>query len=287
MVIGVIIAVLAIAVPAFNALSKEQRVSQARQIINAALIRAHTTAVADRTRVAVRFAPAEWEIGEQGAQASPGELRGRQALVTYGWSGSVHMPQERLPRDGYFERLPERSPALLPADVWAAPSEALLAPGRMVVSVPPNENNVRWSERLLTGRIGDFALDGSKKATNQAEGEELLPADDFLVIFNETGAVEQAIENNIARVWPLRAYDPRPGFQTESAGDGWIGRERRFRTPFQRFNSTGVVIYRREPFEKAGRNAQANVRRPVLERFGTVFYVDRGSGGLVSGGVPQ
>ena len=51
----------------------------------------------------------------------------------------------------------------------------------------------------------------------------------------------------------------------------------------ERFNFSGIVIYRREPFLALDASASAEDRQDVLRRFGRPYFVHRYSGGLVMG----
>ena len=51
----------------------------------------------------------------------------------------------------------------------------------------------------------------------------------------------------------------------------------------ERFNFSGIVIYKREPFLALGASASADDRQDVLRRFGRPYFVHRYSGGLVMG----
>jgi type II secretory pathway pseudopilin PulG len=262
-VIGVIALILVIGIPAFNTMAVQQRYSKTRQLLNGTLTRTHVIALSDRTLAAVRLCPAEWAQagGEEKAEAA-----GRQIAMTYTYRATYAADPDNPQQvhfDERFERLEDGPTQLLPPGIWVAPSEALL-----------DQDADDWfdGDEVLRGEIGTFAFDA-------IESEDLLPADDFLIVFDpETGVVRQN-SNWPWKVWRLLAYDPVT--ETETAGDDWSAGG--YDQPFQRFNFTGVVVYQREPFAQLGASAEPDDRRSVLRRTGQTYYVNRMGGSLVAG----
>ena len=273
---GIIVLLLAIGVPAFNAMAVEQRLSKTRQLLNGTLMRTHIVSISDDMPAAVRLLPGEWHLNEAGGG---GVAAGRQIMTTYREvSSSSPDPDQPLliKFEQRFERIADGPTHVLPPDTWIAPSEALddfhrvLEPG--------------WGDYVgnyvLNGEIGHFTLNADETENG---GERLLDADDFLIIFDpETG-----VRNNSLRREPslLVGYDPddKREWAGRRDGSGAINVQDRF----QRFNFTGTVIYRREPFTALGADANSEdaiiARRNVLKRFGQTYYVHRTGGSLVAG----
>ena len=278
-VIGIIALILALGVPAFNAMTTQQRLSKTRTLLDGALTRTHVICLSDRNLAAVRIFPANWHLSRD--QALAGSQTGRQMLATYvyrstyaadpGQPDSVHFHER-------FERLEDGPTRLLPPDTWVAPGEALDTRTR----VPDLGRDI--GDLVLDGTIGRFELDADSR-TNRGEG--LLDADDFLIVFDPGTGVRPSFNR---QPWPLRAYVPEAGdlgpgaddvAGQEAAGDYWTGAA--YNIPFQRFSFTGVVIYQRDPFLALGVDADPDQRRDVLHRFGSMYYVDRTGGSLVAG----
>jgi prepilin-type N-terminal cleavage/methylation domain-containing protein len=275
-VIAIIGLILAIGVPAFNAMTTQQRLSKARQLLNGTLTRARVISISDRTLTAVRVFPAEWHLDQEAA--SSGSLAGRQMLATYSYR-ATHAANPSDPSavlfDERFERIENGPTQLLPPDTWVAPSEALFDPGA---------GDSFDGDAILDGTIGYFTLDATDTR------EDFLSADDFLIVFDpETGVQTQRQLRPDWKAWRLLALDPRsdtPTGQLET--DGVRYSDGTLRTPFQRYNFAGAVIYQREPFVAVGTASDGDddlidARRDVLRRFGQTYYVDRTGGNLVSG----
>jgi len=265
-VIGIIVLLVALAVPAFNSMSAESRHTSAVQSINGILTRAHIAAIGERSMMAVRFAPAAWDLDETAEGAAD---RNRQVAVTYRYVTSVEQPNDpnQVYYDERFVRREESQPIRLPSDVWVAPAEGLLA-GTVV------GGSDSWADFVLGGDAGVFHLDPSAN-------DDFLNADDFLVVFDpHTGLMG----GGRPTTYGLRAYDPRPGYQTESAGQ-WqgAGANPPWNPEFKRFAFTGLVIYPREPFAALPADADGEERQDVLRRIGRAYYVNRHSGVLVAG----
>ena len=257
LVVGAIITLLlGIGVPAFNALSRESRLSKGRQLITSTLRRANIAAITNRGMTAVRFMPVEWALSDNPSPTA----RRHQALVTYRYELEVQAPGNpvNIAYDDAFAQLEGASPVVLPTDVWAAPSNALVS-GAV-------------GDRVLTGDIGAFELDAG------ASGSKLLEADDFLIVFDhERGLASRAV----GTAWRMRAYDPT--INQTVGGSGWRGNTQSYNVRYQRFNYTGIVMYQREPFRSLGNSATARARRDLLKRTGAAMYVHRTNGSLVNG----
>jgi prepilin-type N-terminal cleavage/methylation domain-containing protein len=286
-VVAIIALVLAIGIPAFNSMTEQTRLSKTRQLLNGTLVRARIISVSDRTLTAVRLCPAEWEVREGDERRT---LAGRQIMTTYSYRATTAANPSNPAEVSFherFERLQDGPTQVLPPDTWVAPSEAL----DMVHLVDGDETS-NWVlngtiHHLEGGQLRGFELDGDSE-TNP--GEELLDADDFLIVFDPDTGVKPSL---LREPWPIKAYVPEEadvgGVEgTEAAGEGWNVSRARFDTPFQRFNFTGVVVYKREPFVALGfdaaSEAEYRARRDVLRRFGLMYYVDRTGGNLLAGG---
>jgi type II secretory pathway pseudopilin PulG len=277
-VIGIIVLILVIGVPAFNSMTVQQRASKTRQLLNGTLLRTQVVSVSDQTLTAVRLFPADWHVTDQDL----GEVTaGRQIMTTYSfrstYAANPYDPTQVL-FDERFERIEDGPTHVLPPDTWVAPSEAL----DTVHTVPYLGGYV--GDWVLNGRIGYFTLDADSRTNS---GEQLLDADDFLIVFDPETGVQSSRRR---QAWRLKAFDPRPaGEQTGQLETDGVRRSGtgQLDVPFQRFNFTGAVIYRREPFTALGADANDNdmirARRDVLRRFGQAYYVDRTGGNLVAG----
>ena len=278
-VIGVIALILVIGVPAFNSMTVQQRLSKTRQLLDGTLLRTHVVSVSDRTLTAVRLFPADWHLSDVDTAEV---VAGRQIMTTYSfrstYAANPFAPTQVL-FDERFERIEDGPTHLLPPDTWVAPSEAL-----DTVHTVLGLGSTPVGDHVLDGEIGDFWLNADDRDEN---AERLLDADDFLIIFDpETG-----VQNSRRRQsWRLKAFDPRPSGDAPTAQletDGERAANGHLDVPFQRFNFTGAVIYRREPFTALGADADSeaeySARRDVLRRFGQTYYVDRTGGNLVAG----
>lgn len=271
-VIGIIALLLGIGLPAFNAMTRESRLTKAQQLTSAALSRASMLAVSEASLSAVRIGPEAWERSPEGQSGA----RGLQTLTTYRYVVTTAHPSDPLaPRfDDRFERTGEFESVALPDDTWAAPLEAL-------------RDEADYDEFILNGRPGRFALNAADaKGTNR---DGFLPADDFLIVFLSDGSVAPYQPNcdgippsyNSAPVGGcygrLSAYDPE--VDTERAGV-WNSSAGVYNPYYFRFNFSGVVFYPREPFVNLGPNASADLRRDHLLRFGLPYFVNRTGGAL-------
>ncbi len=283
-VIGIIALVLAFGVPAFNSMAVQQRLSKTRQLLNGTLLRTHVVSVSDQTQTAVRLCPADWLLHEDAAM---GPIAGRQIMTTYSYvSTSAANPSNptQVLLDDRFERIADGPTQLLPPATWIAPSEAL----DDIRKIPIIEGwgNDYIGDYVLDGTIGEFDLNADDRKN---PGEEVLDADDFLIVFDPETGVRGSQRR---QPWRLLAFDPREEgdaatAQLETDGERDSGTGQTIE-PFQRFNFTGTVIYQRDAFTALGAAASSpdeiRARRGVLRRYGQTYYVDRTGGNLVSGG---
>ena len=72
-------------------------------------------------------------------------------------------------------------------------------------------------------------------------------------------------------------YDPVEGYERAFA-------DTQRNRPFQRFNFTGMVSYRRDVMlDTLGKSATPQARQTFLRDHGTVFHVSRNGGSLIDG----
>ncbi len=295
-VIGIIVLVLALGLPAFNSMARQQRMTKAQQLLNGTLTRTYITAISNKDLAAVRIFPAAWDMDREKAGATGGGARqsGRQMIATYEWKQTATADPANpllVQIEERFERMTGGPSFVLPPDTWVAPIEAFANdPARDTVYHHDMTGGTdTLGNYVLDGEIGRFELDAAGR------GENFFDADDFLIVFDPEQGVVRSTRGMRREVWPLLAFDPRPvgeapTAQTETSGqrgsDGQIVRDRAFR----RHNFTGAVIYQREPFVAVGKTSDAATiegRRDALRRLGQSFYVDRHGGNLVTAGREQ
>lgn len=282
-VVAIIALILAIAIPGFNAMSSQARLTRARQLLNGITTRAAVIATADRALTAVRIFPAAWDQSDQPRSGGGYDALKAQTAVIYRYAGATNNPSDvnSIVFNERFERLKDADPVLLPADTWAAPIEALST----------NNADANNRDTVLQGMIGEFALNAGPRQYNDrgapaaTTGENFLDADDFLIVFDPATGLVSSLKR---QTWRLSGYDPTQNPPLETAGD-W--RDDRFGrpylyNPFQRVNFTGLVLYPRERFVAAGVNgadaATREARRKVLEASPYKYYVSQSGGALVA-----
>jgi len=286
-VIGIIGLILALGLPAFNTMSRDSRLDQARQFLSSTMSRAALIASSERSLMAVRALPAQWlyPTGEsEDAGATQETTVGRQALVTYRYITASSPPadapvnvQGHVMYSDYFKQA-SSAVSVLPKDVWVAPSEALV----------PTTAGRFDGDAVLRGTIGDFELDPDPR-TNPSE--QFLDADDFLIVFDPEQGVRSTVwlTGNAPRppAWRLYAFDPETpalhpeGRGWERTGDRWNGVTRDFDIKFQRYHFGGVTLYQREPFANLGPDAAPDARRDALRQFGETYAISRFGGNLM------
>ncbi len=290
-VIGIIVLVLALGLPAFNSMAIQQRTSKTHQLLNGALTRAYIIAVSNKDLTAVRIFPAAWNMDEESAGATSPATSGRQMISTYEWKQTATADPAnplRVQIEERFERMADGPSNLLPPDTWVAPAEVFAAD-------PARDTVFHHDMAGGTDTLGDFTLDGEiGRFELDAAGrhENFFDSDDFLIVFDPQLGVVRSARGMRRNVWPLYAFDPRPAgssptAQTETSGQrnssGALLRD----YVFERHNYTGVVIYQREPFEALGQTTEAATiegRREALRRSGQAYYVDRHGGNLIAAG---
>jgi Tfp pilus assembly protein PilE len=279
-VLGVIALILGIGLPAFKSMTDQAYRTQARQMINSALMQAHVLSLSDRAMAAVRFSP-DWER----ANASGKLTTDAQVVTIYqykftslnadpsAWSTQGEIAGgEFVQFNERFERVDEIAPQTLPNGLWVAPSEALLH--------DPTDNSGFYGLDVLEGNPGDFEIDAD------ASNDKLLDADDFLIVFDPQAGVlpsrwpQPNPPPGVRKSpWQLLGYDPRPGRGFHTAWDtNARGVPLKPLEAYRRFNFTGVVLYDRELFLAGDRDDQE--RQEFLARQGETYYVDRIGGGL-------
>ncbi len=272
-VIGVIVLVLAMAVPGLNAMATQSRHSQATQVVNGALTRAHLAALADMSPTAVRFVPGAWDADES---AEPQRPRNRQHIVLYSYVAVPFVYSTgRIEFREYFERRAGVASTQLPEDVWVAPAEALDDNRREVpvngLATPTRVFNNFGADLVLDGAVGAFTLDAPDPRNN------FLHADDFLIVFDPQTGLRTTVS-------PLRlkAYDPYSRVEKDRSHlDELVGGNNR---PYERYNFTGVALYGRSAFLSAGRQAGIGYdRQRWLKDNARPYLVSRFGGELVMG----
>ena len=280
-VMAIIILVLAFGIPAFNNISVQSRQSAAVQILNGVCTRAYTAAITNKSLTAVRLLPAAWDQDASAGNGAASDLSKYQKAITYRWVSSYEDPNpgngniSRAIVDERFERMIDGPEGLLPGDTWAAPVEALDGSSSIL------RNGVRLGDATLSGRI-NTTLNPSFAFDPNAAGETFFDADDFLLVFDPKSGL---VPNQAQQLWRLKAYDANtssPTYRQETCGS-WTGAQ--YSPAFQRFNYTGVVIYRREPMLALGTSESVTpaARRGVLERHGKPYFVNRSGGTLMAG----
>lgn len=269
-VITVIALLLAIAVPGLSKIGQDSRLSAARQAVNGALTNAYYSALADVNLAAIRFQPGEWDFDPA---AEKGRPVGRQHLVVYSYVNTSSADPSDIGRvrfGEYFQRRQRSVSVELPADVWAAPVEALDTNQRRDVFTQRNYANF-GRDFWLTGTRGNFALNAADPSA------DFLKADDFLVVFDPRTGLRGGPPTPLR----LRAYDPVERVETDARGSGPTA------VPYQRYSATGIVLYQRQQFvaQEQGLAGQplAAARQDWLRDRGRPYLVHRFGGGLVLG----
>ncbi len=244
-VVVVIALILGLALPGLSAMTNDARFSAALQSISGALNRARIESLADMNMTAVRFVRGDWDAEDGGKTAT---LRDRQHVVGFRYKLQSQDPSNasKVTFDERFERSPGSEAVILPADIWAAPVEALQPA----------------SVAILDGRIGSFSL------MQPGEENDFLRSDDFLIVFDPNNGVRGSGSISNPTRFPLLGYNALT--QEEDSG-------------IHRFNHAGIVLYRREAFAALGENASGADRQALLQRMGRPYYVRRFGGGLVMG----
>jgi type II secretory pathway pseudopilin PulG len=257
-VILVIAIILAIALPGLSAMTTDSRFSAAVQQLNGVITRAQIESQADMNMTAVRIMPSAWAVG-----SADGGAPNRQTAVNYRYSGAYD------PSSNFVEQLeprPDTPIVTLPANIWAAPVEA-------VSTTDPR------ATPTLTGSLGQFRSDPANTA--------FLPSDDFLIVFDPQAGVRGSVTSGGPQPggsgprsswngFALRAYNA-------DASSNTFGQEIGAPDGMRRYNYSGIVLYPREPFVALGEQATAQVRQELLQRLGRPYYVHRFGGGLVMG----
>ncbi len=260
-VIGVIVLVLALAVPGLSAMTAEMRLSAARQSIHSGLTRAYYLALGDVSTTAVRFLPGEWDV------EADDETRDRQHMVIYRYRGMTYDYQDPdlyvAEFDEYFVRREGSESVALPSEVWAAPLESLAVQGD--VSNPSGNTGLD----VLTGRTSQFAVNAN---VGDFPNANFLHADDFLIIIDPKLGVRQF--RGWDQPWRMRAYSPDNRREIAYTGPSSN------KTLYTRYNFSGVVLYRRTPFLELGMDAAGLDRQAFLNDTGRPYVASRYGGGL-------
>ena len=257
-VIVIIGLILAIVLPGLAKMTSDARFSSASQSVQAAFTRAYVAAQSDRNMTAIRFVPGDWELNPDSDETEP---TGRQQMVTYTYRTSTDLENaagEFVVK--YRERLTRREGSQsvqLPANVWVAPAVTLERDGNGLTPTAAD---------LLAGDVGDFRLDPAANT--------FYSPDDFLVVFDPQTGVRGGVSTGRRNAWPrfqMAATDMTTPANPQESDE------------VERFNFSGIVIYKREPFLALGASASADDRQDVLRRIGRPYFVHRYSGGLVMG----
>ncbi len=289
-VIGMIVLILAVAVPGLSAIALQARLNNATQTINGALTRAYYSALENTAVTAVRFVPGQWDFNEKADKNQP---QGRQHVVTYTYTGTTaanpNVMNQNAPGNyqfgEYFARQTGNASIQLPEDIWVAPIETLDMSTR---SVPVDNDgdgkidptyqtyNNFGANCLLTGAREVFDLKGA--AISQSNG--FMKAEDFLVAFDpQTGA-----RSGLPTPMPIKAQIPGKYINDPSnrgvESDHWPLLSGNY---FRRYNFSGIVIYQREAFTSLLASGDPTMLQYWLRKNGHPFLVHHFGGGLVMG----
>lgn len=284
LVVAVIILVLAIAIPSLGSMGAEARLTAARQVINGATTRAYFLAISNQNMSAVRFLPSRWAVRDEEGEE---ERDNRQHLELYTWHTETFVNGSDVWRESFFRRAEDFQPQRMPADVWAAPLEALQESGKVRgangQAFPQNGSILLGRGFVLNGLLGNFVCDADRY-TGQDNASAFLNADDFLIVCDpQTG-----VQAGPPMPYQVRGYFPdRCGYDAELTehyrerhgdSDSW---------PYTRYSFSGVVTYHREPFaalgignESMGIGAQ---RQGFLRERGRAYLLHRYGGNLITG----
>ena len=271
-VITVVALILAIAIPGLSAIATESHFNSATQSVNGALTRAYYAALEDVNMTAVRFLPGEWNYDETAeAQRPPG----RQHVLTYSYVATTAADPSDVTKvrfGEYFQRREGGATLQLPDDVWIAPLESLETGTRKIGT----RTYTNFGEDfVLNGDRGQFRLDADPTVSG-----DFLQADDFLITFDpQTGVC-------VGKPAPRRvkAYVPEDCTEAGGAAGSETDRNQSGNTFYQRYNFSGIVIYRRGPFVSLGDGSEAAAdRQDWLRANGRPYLLHRFGGGLVMG----
>ncbi|MFO0839637.1 MAG: prepilin-type N-terminal cleavage/methylation domain-containing protein [Phycisphaerae bacterium] len=253
-VIAIIALILGIGIPAFNAMTGQNRVTAAEQSLSGILSRAYVAAVGERSMIAVRFVRADWVIPGDPAQPQQPGLDKRQAVLLYRWNGGVLDPASSFSFSERFQLLEGTTPQLMPENTWFAPIEGLESTGNPATPTSLAAN-------VLAGTLARFDIQASRTGT------QLCDLDDFMIVLGPQGAVLPQL-----RAYPLRMSD-YTNWPTTAA----------FENVGDRYAFTGLFMYEREPLVTLGPSATAAERQLVLKRSAKPYTVTRVGGQLVQG----
>ncbi|MCK4341272.1 MAG: prepilin-type N-terminal cleavage/methylation domain-containing protein [Phycisphaerae bacterium] len=279
-VMTVIVLILALAVPGLSSMNAEARMTAAVQTVNGMMTQAYYLSVAESTMTAVRFVPSEWEVADD----EGGSAVGRQRVAVYKYVGTTDQDDGsggfNVEYREYFKPAEGFSSVELPTNVWVAPLEALSDESVTLKREDPFGTyeisyNDFGPDCILDGEIGQFEYDALLGNGGGDQDAEFLNADDFLIVFDPQRG---GLRSGLPKPFRLRAYSPTPpdgcGYETD-------GEE--FNEYYQRYNFSGVIFYRREPFVALGTGAAGWDRQDYLRGSGRPYLAQRYSGGLLSG----
>ncbi len=281
LVVAVIILVLAIAIPSLGSMGAEARLTAARQVINGATTRAYFLAISNQNMSAVRFLPSRWAVRDEEGEE---ERDNRQHLELYTWHTETFVDEGFVWRESFFRRAEDFQPQRMPADVWAAPLEALQQSGgvRGTDGVVYDSGMSLGTNFVLNGLLGNFVCDADRY-TGQENASAFMNADDFLIVCDPKTGVQAGPPTpyQVRGYFPEGTYGDTGGtehYQAVHGGNGY---------PYTRYSFSGVVTYHREPFaalgignESMGIGAQ---RQGFLRERGRAYLLHRYGGNLITG----
>ncbi|MBK9118478.1 MAG: prepilin-type N-terminal cleavage/methylation domain-containing protein [Phycisphaerales bacterium] len=277
-VLAIIVLILAIAIPGLSAMGQQARRTQAEQLINGMTTRAFYLAQADQAMTAVRFFPGNWASPEE--QADGGGAR--QMLALYRYVGTTEIERTgsfAIEFREHFERAQVAGDTIgvtrMPADVWAAPIEAVGVAGAVGNRAGGYRTFAnRGAQFVLNGQVNQFRFCADRDGGN-TDGGDFLNADDFLIVV----APDIGVRAGLPQPYALNAFAPFPNVE-----QGYDMFERNpGGPPYMRYGFSGVVTYRREPFAALGAGADGAARQSYLREDGRPYLVHRLSGGLLPG----
>lgn len=255
--------VLGIALPALSSMTADSRVNAAVQTLNGALTRAYVDAMSDKSLAALRFMPAEWD-GDAGRD-SP-STAGRQHVVAYayGMRSVKDSDPNKIEFNERFDRREETRSVELPADLFAAPVEALDA----------DSDHRDAAQRILTGELS--SPDG-RGFDDGGGNPNPLTADDFLIVFDPATGLRTSILPTTS------AGKFQPTFRVNVFNPlSRVNSSVKPQTVVSRPAFTGVALYPRSGLTALGSGASGANRQGFLRRAARAYLVRPFGGGLMA-----
>lgn len=254
--------VLGVALPALSSMTADARVNAAVQTINGALSRAYIDALADKSLAALRFLPAEWD-GDAGRDSPSSAGRQHVVAYAYGIRTTKDTNPSQIEFNERFDRREETRSVELPADLFAAPIEAL--------DVDADHKDA--AQRIVTG---DLASPEGRGFADAGGNPNPLIADDFLIVFDPSTGMRTSVlpttsGGKFQPTFGVHAFNP---LSRANASVKPLG-------VFQRAAFNGVALYPRSGLTALGSGASGASRQSFLRRFARPYLVCPFGGGLV------